>query len=494
MVILSGVFLSILAFFLRVRPRIFQKRFGIDSWYYLLYAQEFRKQKRLPVILPYYLLDIPEQQYPPGLPIALSMFPQKFLENHHWAVAAFIDTVQMAALYFTTYALTSNLLTASLAALFYATSPILVTQNSNLNSRSSGAFVLSLNMLLLHGFALSSNFIYLILVILSGVVLLHTHKLATQQMSLILLGLAVFYLNMIYLFILAGIYLSAFVLSEGYYLKILKGHIEILRFWRRNLPYLGAHQVYESPLYFNADKAKIKKGCGGIAINKFWINMAKLQFVLIFWAIAVYAFVFRGKADSSEIFFLAWFFINIFCITTITYFKPVKFLGEGQRYFTYGIFPASFLLAKFSSFHTFKTVLIITAILIVNTLLIMKIHSEQKKNILAAISDDLLEIVKYIRGLPKDGIMCLPFSYCEYIAYFCRKKTLWGAHGGGYVKLQDFFPILLKPIEYFVQTYGISYCLLNEKYVSIEDLNLSVKYKVIKAIHQYKLIEFVEHG
>ena len=269
----------------------------------MLYAQEFRKQKRLPVILPYYLLDIPEQRYPPGLPIALSMFPQKFLENYHWAVAAFIDTVQMAVVYFTAYALTGNLPTASLAALFYATSPILVTQNSNLNSRSSGALVLSLSMLFLYGFVLSSNYIYLILAILFGVVLLHTHKLATQQMSFILLGLAAFYLNVTYLFILAGIYFSAFVLSGGYYLKILKGHIEILRFWRQNLPYLGAHQIYESPLYFNAEKARIMKGCGGIAINKFWINMAKLQFVLIFCVIVVYAFVCRGKADSSEAFF-----------------------------------------------------------------------------------------------------------------------------------------------------------------------------------------------
>ena len=72
---------AVLAFYLRIKPRLLQKDFGIDSWYFLLYAEEFRKTRRIPVKLPYFMLDLEEQWYPPGLAIFLSFFPQSFLEK-----------------------------------------------------------------------------------------------------------------------------------------------------------------------------------------------------------------------------------------------------------------------------------------------------------------------------------------------------------------------------------------------------------------------------
>ena len=481
--------LVLLNFYLRIKPRLTQRSFGIDSWYYLFYADEFRKQKRLPVILPYFLLDITEQWYPPVMPMTLSFLPQKFLEKFNWAISAVIDTAQMLVLYFVSYFLTKNLLCAALASLFYAASPILVTQNSNLNSRALGSFLFTLLMLCAYGYASSLNLCFLIAALIFGAALLLTHKLATQQAVFIMIAFSAIYFNPLFIFILAGIYFCAVLLSGGFYLKILKGHLEILRFWKKNLSNLYVHPVYRSPLYFNEEKAATMRGCGGIASNAFWLNLAKLQFILLIITIACYAFLNWQKFTFAETYFLNWFFINILCIFTITYYQPVKFLGEGQRYFTYGIFPASFLLSRliFVNYVSFA----IAIFLIISFLLIFKIHGEQKKNIMATIDADLDEMVGYIKTLPRDNVMCFPVSYCEYIAYFCRKKTLWGAHGSGYAKLQDFWPILLKPVEYFIQAYGISYCLLNERYVLLDDLKLPVKYKVIKELHQYRLIEFI---
>ncbi len=489
-----GILLSILTFYIRIRPRLSQRNFGIDSWYYLLYTNELRKAKRIPVKLPYFLLDIDEQWYPPGLPILLALFSQRFLERFQWAISPLVDTIQMIILYLASYFITKNILVASVSAILYATSPIVVSQNSNLNSRGLGALLLTLVMLSLYQYTATANLLYLILMVLGGAILLHTHKLASQQMLFLFIGFSILYFNLMYLLILAGIYLAAIILSGGFYLNILKGHIAILRFWRKNLPNLFAHQVYQSPLYKNEAKAKDKRGCGGIVNSKLWLNLSKFQFSVIFITILFYAFIYRWNLKLSEVFFLNWFIINFLSIVIISYFKPVKFLGEGHRYFMYGIFPSSFLLAQFifkGSVDINIGIFILLTILIINLLLINKIHNDQKKNILATINTELKAIVEYIKELPKDNIMCFPFSYCEPIAYFCRKKTLWGAHGYGYDNLEQFFPVLLKPVEYFVHLYGISYCLINRDYVSINDMNLTMKYKIIMEKKQYCLLEFV---
>lgn len=485
-----GILLSILTFYIRIKPRIRQKDFGIDSWYYLLYTDELRKTRKIPIKLPYFLLDIDEQWYPPALPTLLMFFSQGFLEKFHWAIAAFIDAIQMIVLYWVSYLLTKNLWVASFAALLYATSPILVTQNSNLNSRGLGSFVLTSTMLSLCKYISSTNFLYLILIILLGTILLHTHKLASQQMLFLFVGFSFFYLNPIHILILIVIYLTAFILSGGFYLKVLKGHMGILKFWRKNLLNLFAHQIYQSPIYANQEKAKTKRGCGGIAVNKNWHILVKLQFIFIFAIISTYAFFNRKSLKPYDIFFLNWFLVNFFSIVIISYFNPLKFMGEGYRYFMYGIFPTSFLLSKFIFLNLHIGIFILFFLLFTNFLLINKIHQEQRKNILATLDSDLYEIIEQIKDLPRDNIMSFPTSYCEPIAYFCRKKTLWGAHSNGYEKLQSFFPVLLNPVEYFIQNYNISYCLINKEFVSLEDLYLSVNYKMLLERGRYCLLEF----
>ena len=488
-----GALLGILAFCIRIRPRIFQRNFGIDSWYFLLCADELRKRKKIPIKLPYFLLDIDEQWYPPVLPILLTFFPQRFLEKFHWAISAFIDAVQMIVLYLLSYFLTKSLLVASLAALLYATSPILVTQNSNLNSRALGSLILSLIMLSLYGYISISSPLYLIFTILFGALLLHTHKLASQQLLFLFVGFSIFYFNPIYILILLGIFLTAIILSLGFYLKIFRGHIGILKFWKKNLPFLGAHQIYDSPIYRDEEKAKSKRGSRGIMADKLWFDLAKFQFLFLFMVISFYIFINRRTLSLFDTFFLNWFLVSFLSVVVINYCPPLKFLGEGYRYFTYGVFPAALLLPCliFSSEKIYIGVVFLSIFFIINLLLIKKIYTEQKKNILAAINADLYMMIDHIKDLPRDNIMCFPFSHCEHIAYFCRKKTLWGAHSCGYDKLQPFFPILSKPIEYFIHSYAVSYCLLNKDYVSLEVLRLSVAHKIIRNNGSYCLIELL---
>ncbi len=490
---LIGIFLFALSYYLRIRPRIKQADFGIDSWYYLLYTEEIRRTRRLPVKLPYFLLDIDEQWYPAGLPLILSFFKQRFLEKYHWAIPAIIDSLHLLLLYGFSYLITENILIASIAALLFATAPILVTHSATLNSRPLGALLLSLQMLFLYEYIISSFWIYLILIILSGSCLLHTHKLATQQIIILYIGFFIIYRNPLFIYIFGGVFLAAFLLSRGFYYKILLGHIQILKFWNKNLPFLFAHQVYQSPLYANADKTIAMRGTKGIGSRKFWYTLAKFQYAAIVVIILITTYLNKGKLKSSDLFLLNWFWINFLSVLIIGYFTPLKFLGEGQRYFMYGAFPAFLLLARLcinGQTNLNFVFLVLAAVLLINVALIYKMQSDQKTNMLATVDSDFNKVLDYVKQLPEDTIMCLPYSHCEPIAYFCRKKTLWGAHSYMGDKIESFFPVLLKPVEYFISTYALSYCLINKDYVCLSDLHLSIGYKKIMEQGRYIILEF----
>jgi MFS family permease len=489
--IITGVAIGAISFYLRIKSRLSQRNFGIDSWYFLLYSEELRKDKRIPVKIPYFLLDIEEQWYPPGLPILLAIIPPKFLRSFHWLISAFIDTLSNLLIYGLTYIITRDFRISLGAGVFYATSPLLITQNSNLNGRAMGAFLLNVYLAGAY-FYLYMSGMWLILMLISALMILFTHKFTTQFLFVISIYLAVAYLNIIFLAIPVSAVIFAIFVSKGFYYKILKGHAQILWFWSRNLVYSGAHQIYDSSVYKDEYKAKEKRGCGGVAAAKHYFILIKVQFLFMFVITCLYVYFGRQGLGSAGIFFFHCFLCNFLCVSIVSYFKPLKFLGEGWRYFTFGAFSTSFIfsylfLAKAGIFG----VVLYAVFILTNIFIIRRISKEQKKNILARVSDDLKLVLNKLKGLPRDNVLSLPFSNSEHIAYFCRKKTLWGAHGYGYDRLEDFWPVLRKPIEYFIEKYNLAYCLLNKEYVNIGDLCLRIPYEIICEQNEFLLLEFI---
>src|ERR1700746_3643930 len=79
-------------FLLRFYP-IWPIRFqGCDAYYILMCAESFRREWRLPIRLPpVYLLEKPEQWYPPGFLVLCALIPQRWLERHFWALNHVVD-------------------------------------------------------------------------------------------------------------------------------------------------------------------------------------------------------------------------------------------------------------------------------------------------------------------------------------------------------------------------------------------------------------------
>src|SRR5439155_4433002 len=96
---LVGLGLVGLAIFLRLRIFIGTRPGGVDTWYYLASAEAIRRQKRLPISLPQYLLHERYESYPPVFPLFLAFLPQAWLKKYFWLVSPLIDCIHLLLLY-----------------------------------------------------------------------------------------------------------------------------------------------------------------------------------------------------------------------------------------------------------------------------------------------------------------------------------------------------------------------------------------------------------
>jgi hypothetical protein len=62
--------------------------------------------------------------------------------------------------------------------------------------------------------------------------------------------------------------------------------------------------------------------------------------------------------------------------------------------------------------------------------------------------------------------------YADFVAYRANKAVVWGGHSGNLTKFEEFFPVLRKPLEYFIERYRVDYVLLDQKYASPESLGV----------------------
>ena len=69
---------------------------------------------------------------------------------------------------------------------------------------------------------------------------------------------------------------------------------------------------------------------------------------------------------------------------------------------------------------------------------------------------------------------------------------MWGTHNYGFRKAEPFFPVLRKPLEFFVSEYKLSHLLVDSNYVSPEVLKLSPVNRIFVA-DRYEIYQ-TEYG
>src|ERR1041385_8217941 len=146
---LVGLILVGLALYLRLRIFIGTRPGGVDTWYYLASAEAIRRQKRLPISLPQYLLHDDKESYPAVFPLFLAMLSPGWLRSYFWLISPIIDAVQLPLPYMLAFRLTDSVLAAGTAGLIYAVTPQLISETRNLNGRAFASLLLTLTMLVL---------------------------------------------------------------------------------------------------------------------------------------------------------------------------------------------------------------------------------------------------------------------------------------------------------------------------------------------------------
>ena len=486
-VVPAGILVILFAFFVRVKP-IWKSRYrGWDAYYFLLCVEEFRKRKKLPIVLPpYFLLDAQEQWYPPGFVVFLSLLPDRFVKKYYWALSPAVDCLIVAMLYALTCWITGNIIAAIVAGLLYSLSYSVILECQNLNSRLLACFLLIVTMVSLFGFADSGNLLFLVVAVLAGFFLLLSHKMSAQLLYFVLPLMSLVFWNPTYILVMLGIVAVAFIFSGGFFVKVLKGQYDILSFWNRNWKNLGAHQVYSSPIY--GDEARDDLGRFFQTGFKGLIGQILYLGLNVFIVLLVFPLLYCKQLSLFDQQMLCWVALT-YILAAVTLFIPrLRFYGEGYKYLRMIVFPVCYLAVTplyyaWDIGYYFNGVLVLA--LAVSMVFILwrnkSLESGQGWSSLS-MDSDLASVVGFLKGNDKVSvIMSVPVHLLDTIAYHCQKAVLWGTHNYGFHKVEPFWPVYRQPLEFFITKYGVSHVIVATNYVSPELLHLSPDKMVFKA-------------
>jgi hypothetical protein len=488
-VILSGIAVSLLGYLIQVRPRFYNRYFGVDTWRNLSIADYIRRHKRLPDELPKYMLKGPFD-YPPLLNILLALFPKRFVEDYQGFISPLFDFLNNIVVFAVTYLLTNDLSVAVFAQLAYALTPITAIENSSLNARSLGGLLFSLSFLSGIFYSINHKPLMLILAIVATTALLFSQKMAAQTLFLLSFGFSVLEKNFIYLIIVGLSAILAVLISGGFYLRILRGQFSVLKYFRLIIKDRYSHQVRGAlPTLKNRDfieliKATIRQyplfaligSCPLIALG-FFISI----WMLLYPANSLLAH-YPGLSLICRKFALWLVLLYSYGIIT-AWLKPFQFLGEGMKYIVYAALPSSFIVSVTATGLLINSnnpnlLLFVIAILLFSLLQINLLQNQGViKDTTRTITASLRQVMDFLEKQPGEvRLATIPFSLSDSIAYFTKSNILSSdsayvlAHNPDYL---DYYPVLRKPLEGMLNKHGINYFLVDKNYVNLNELNLS---------------------
>lgn len=450
----------------RLIPFVWSRAYGIDNWYWKLYLEEYRRTGRIPVTLPYYLLEHQEQWYPPLFPWLVGKLPEKVEERAGWLVAPVLDALTGVLIAGYVH-FVFGMVAASVTALVYALSPVLEDYNVQLNPRTLGNLLYTALMLLLLQRNLPLPAVVFAAGLLLGLIaLLHKMTLQLTLFSLLLLSPFVGWKTASLVF-LAGLAM-AFLLSGGFYWKVLLAHWDIVTFWNRNWRWLNAHQYYDSPLYAHLrsteyrDARLHREGVRGVLHHlKLLAGMLPASLCL-FAALAIV----RGDVfPESRSAFWAWFFaVESFALLT-TFVPQLKCLGAGILYQFNAAVPTALLAGMlvapgFSIWSVGAALCNGMGFLWVLRRLRQKARAGQN-----SFTQDLSAMFDVLRAKPDGPVWCIPLHICDAAAYFSRKPIMWGGHSFGFSILEPVFPVLRISLEEVFRRFHVRYLVVDKRYV-----------------------------
>lgn len=421
--------------------------------------------------------------YPPIFPWLLSFISKKTLLQIQGFIAPIFDCIQNYLVFLITLQLTNKPEVALIAQVIYFSTPIAALENSYLTPRSLGYLNFTLAFYPILMYQQTHTLIYLAVGYLFTSLIFFSHRFPVQALLFISIFFTIFDKNLIYLMNFFLSLLTAILISRGYYLRVLRGHLSIIYFWVLHYKFRFAHQIRG-----NFSSTKIHKMDFVGFVYYLLSTFTPLSLIATnIWLLAPFAF-FMDKyiklglipLDNPLFFKMSLWVVFFYIISTIV--LSVKYLipiGEGQRYLEMALVPTSILAAViFSVFvntqYKIEIIIIYISIFAVNVLL--TVYAQWKgvitdKN--RSLTKELPEVFSYLNHLKfKPRIICVPHAINLIFLYNTRVDALVDIEMRGLLELQEVFPILRTSIKKLAKKYNLNLLILKKSYVTAIELKI----------------------
>jgi len=471
--------IPIFSFLLQTYPRFFNKYFGVDVWTRLLEIDHVKKAgNRIPGKIKKGFIIEGYFDYPILFPWIFSFFSKQFLLRIQGFVSPFFDVLQNILVYFIAYQLTENIAIALLSQLIYSLIPIIPIENSYLTPRSLGYFIFTLAFYPIMLFHSNHDVRYLFTGFMFSVILFLTHRFALQSFLFISLCFTIIDKSPVYIASFLFAFITSVIITNGYYLRVAKGHLYNIYFWIKNYENRFAHQIYGN--------IKPKKQDW---VGKIYPLLSMLSPITIIatnsWILSsfIYFYIYYFKVSGfpkNMIYFKMSIWVLFFYIIGSIILKVKKLIpiGEGQRYLEMATVPSSVLSAVLVYYSIQKWGILVLVFFILfalgNLLMILLLQIKgiiKDKN--RSLTKELIEMYIYINKLPgKLRILCIPHQITTMTVYNTKADIFVNADNPGLMKIQDVYPVLKKPIIALQKEYNLNYVLFRESFARLKDAKL----------------------
>ncbi len=473
----------ILSLFHVFKHRLKSKSYIDDTYNYAIAGQAVWSKKPLEQLLFDAAAQASTASSPPFYP-SLHRFLISKSNISPLAVQSFFDwLIQILTFLIVTAQLS---LTAGVTTLvIYNLSPTIFKDTLYYTDRLWATLLLWVSLWCLGIFLASGDYLCVALIVICHGLLVISHKHSLQMLFIIYVMLCLSQLTFIfaYLFILGEIFILA--ATWGYSWEIHKGHLKLLRFVRRRLFPEDAGGYGKDQLLFIRKNRPARDNRPPLDRRIFHHLRAGWDLVLygVVYAIVIARLLLNGLGEADK------FYLTIFSAIIITaimtqFVRRLKFIGEGYRYLQYAAFPAVMtawpIITSLNSTHI-VTISVFVLIWVIGAIYFdLKILQATARNVVNLIDNDFKKLTEDIKKRDWDRFIILPIQKTYAFTWLTGKKILHFLGAAGFWQARDWFPQIRRPLPTFYDEYSIDYLVLDERYVSPDDLDLGDVKEVLR--------------
>jgi hypothetical protein len=489
-----GLLVASTAFLVRTAIHVGRMPGGVDTWYYLAYAQAFRRRPSLDVRLPQYLLQDELQSYPPLFPSLLALLPQRWLDRVFWLLAPLIDCVHLGLLYVVTLRLTGSLAVGVIAASAYAFTPHLISETRSLSPRPFAALLHTLAVLAVLKWTTSDAPAWALAAVLLGAFLFLSSAAMAAAYGFACASLGVAAAEPRFWVVPFAGLLLAFALTRGRMERVVWNYLHAVAYWRRNRHLYGAHPVRNSPVLGNESlRPIVAPGLLGrttllqvlrlLAENPFLVALPLAPVGYSVWSQRLYVWALALAALAI-------------IATTV---PLLRAFGPGRSYIKASIFPTAFTLSygiggASGVLKPFGLlVLSCLAASVAGILFFLWYVRSRPTEQTASVPSGLAQTISTLADLPPGGVFVLPYMYADVVCYRTGKPVVWGGHCGDHRRFEWVAPVITRPPSELFRELSVRYVLIDSAYVhAAEELKLSGDLSLKSSNEGFQLYDYVD--